>query len=231
MTIKTVLFDLDGTLIPFTQDSFVNTYFALLVKKFENIDPKLMVKAIWEGTKAMQLNDGTMLNCERFWQVFSELIPMDREKANEIFLDFYSKDFNKTKDLLNIKVNRSLIIRGLKARGYNIILATNPVFPPVAVDSRLKWIGLDYDDFKFITNFENSSFCKPNVNYYKSILEKFKFEPNECIMIGNNVEEDGAATKLGMDCFIVDGFVEGNLEGSGLRHGSLDEIYQELLQA
>ncbi|NMD38738.1 MAG: HAD family hydrolase [Christensenellaceae bacterium] len=231
MAIKTVLFDLDGTLIPFTQDDFVKTYFGLLVKKFKKFDPKFVVKAIWEGTKAMQNNDGTMLNSERFWQVFGKLVPVDLEEANEVFLDFYANDFNKTKDLLGIHANRSLIVNGLKQRGYNVILATNPLFPPVAVESRLKWIGLDYDDFKYITTFENSSYCKPNLNYYKEILKKFDLEANECIMIGNNIEEDGAAAKLGMDCFIVEGYIEGTLEGSGLRHGSLNEIFQELIRA
>ena len=230
MSINTVLFDLDGTLIPFTQDEFVNAYFGLLIEKFKDIDSKLMYKAVWAGTKAMQDNDGTMPNNERFWQVFSEIVPMDADRAEDIFIEFYGNEFNKTKNLLNIKVNRSIIIKGLKARGYNVVLATNPLFPPVAVESRLKWIGLDYDDFKYITNFKNSRYCKPNIGYFSDVLKAINKKPEECIMIGNNVNEDGAAEKLGIKTYIVEGHVEGELEGSGLRHGSLDEIYQELIR-
>ena len=71
--ITTVLFDLDGTLLPMELEQFTNTYFGLLAKKAApfGYDPKTLVAAVWKGTKAMVKNDGTETNDKRFWDTFS----------------------------------------------------------------------------------------------------------------------------------------------------------------
>ena len=50
MKLTTVLFDLDGTLLPMDQDEFVKTYFGLLAKKLapHGYDPKKLVDGIWQ---------------------------------------------------------------------------------------------------------------------------------------------------------------------------------------
>ena len=55
MSIKTVLFDLDSTLLPMDQEKFTKTYFGLLAKKIIPIgyDPNKLIELIWSGTKAM----------------------------------------------------------------------------------------------------------------------------------------------------------------------------------
>ena len=55
MSTKAVLFDLDGTLLPMDQDSFVKFYFGGLAKKLapHGYDPQALIAAIWTGTKAM----------------------------------------------------------------------------------------------------------------------------------------------------------------------------------
>ena len=71
---KTLLFDLDGTLLPMDQDQFVQSYFSRLAKKMaDRIDPKQLVDTIWKGTSAMIMNDGRATNEQVFWQVFDKL--------------------------------------------------------------------------------------------------------------------------------------------------------------
>lgn len=72
MSIKAVLFDLDGTLLPMDQDIFVKAYFGALCKKLAPLgyEPKRVVDTIWRGTEAMVKNDGSCLNREVFWNVF-----------------------------------------------------------------------------------------------------------------------------------------------------------------
>ena len=53
------------------------------------------------------------------------------------------------------------------------------------------------------TYYENSSFCKPNIEYYKQVLSVFGLKPEECIMVGNDATEDGVAQKLGIKVFIL----------------------------
>ena len=59
--ITTVLFDLDGTLLPMDQDAFTRSYFKLLAAKLapHGYEPKQLVEAIWTGTEAMVRNDGS----------------------------------------------------------------------------------------------------------------------------------------------------------------------------
>ena len=66
----TVLFDLDGTLLPFRQEDFVHDYFGRLVQKAMPLgfDKDTLVKAVWAGTGAMVENDGSKSNCQAFWR-------------------------------------------------------------------------------------------------------------------------------------------------------------------
>ena len=50
--ITTVLFDLDGTLLPMNQDLFVKSYFGKLAEKMapRGYDPDGLIKAVWGGT-------------------------------------------------------------------------------------------------------------------------------------------------------------------------------------
>ncbi|MBQ7839810.1 MAG: HAD family hydrolase, partial [Lachnospiraceae bacterium] len=82
-------------------------------------------------------------------------------------------------------------------------LATNPLFPAIATQSRAKWAGLDPEDFALITTYENSYHCKPNPDYYQEIMDKLKVKPEECMMVGNDVSEDMIARELGMKVFLL----------------------------
>ena len=95
----TVLFDLDGTLLPMELEEFTNTYFALLAKKAApfGYEPKPLVAAVWKGTKAMVKNDGSELNCSRFWEVFSQEMGRESLKLREPFDEFYAKEFHGAK--------------------------------------------------------------------------------------------------------------------------------------
>ena len=76
MSIKAILFDLDGTLLPMDQDRFVKTYFHLLAVKLapHGYDPKQLVDAVWAGTAAMVKNNGHQSNEAAFWEKFTELL-------------------------------------------------------------------------------------------------------------------------------------------------------------
>ena len=44
---------------------------------------------------------------------------------------------------------------------------------------------------------------KPNIEYFRQILTKFNLNPEECLMIGNDVEEDLIIRRLGVKTFLV----------------------------
>jgi len=84
-----------------------------------------------------------------------------------------------------------------------VVLATNPLFPSVATKNRIRWAGLDPEDFEYFTTFENSHYCKPNLDYYREIMDKLYLKPEECLMVGNDTQEDMVAEQLGMKVFLL----------------------------
>ena len=105
-------------------------------------------------------------------------------------------------------------------------MATNPLFPAIATQSRAKWAGLNPEDFEIITTYENSRHCKPNPDYYRDILATLDENPENCVMVGNDVQEDMIAETLGMKVFLLtDNLINRTGEDiSRYPHGSFGEL-------
>ena len=211
MHIRHILFDLDGTLLPMNQDEFVTFYMPLLAKKYisEGIsfDPKAFIASVWKGYGAMVNNDGSC--------------------TKRIALDFYANEFNQAIAVTQPNSLSDKVVKKAKEKGIRTYLATNPVFPKVATMNRIKWAGLDAEDFELITTYEDNCYCKPNVDYYRTILEQFHLRPEECLMVGNDVEEDLAIRKLGVKTFLVTDTKENkkDLPIESDYQGSMEELF------
>lgn len=205
MKITMILFDLDGTLLPMDQDRFTEAYFKMLTKKLlpHGYEPKKLIDSIWVGTAAMVRNTGQQTNEEAFWKKFTELNGEQVLADKSLFEEFYQKDFQQVKDFCGYNSKAAQMVAALKQRGFRLALATNPIFPAVATESRIGWAGLAPEDFEWYTTYENSSYCKPNPDYYRALLEKLKVQPEECLMVGNDASEDAAALKVGMSFFLL----------------------------
>lgn len=230
---KTVMFDLDGTLLPFVQDEFIKLYFGGLCKKLAPLgyDPEGVVKYVWKGTGAMIKNDGSRKNFEAFWETFRAAFP-GLPDAQPLCDDFYTKEFDAVKACLKRVPNHKPMIERLKNAGYDVVLATNPIFPRSAQLTRMAWVGLSESDFLYITDYDNSSFCKPNPDYFKSILEVTGASAADCVMVGNSVEEDILPSKaLGIESFLVTDFIENpnGVDIGAFRQGSIEDAERFLL--
>ena len=204
--IDTVLFDLDGTLLPMDQDEFVHTYMSLLAKSLapHGYEPKHLVAAVWSGTKAMVENTGEATNEEVFWADFCHIFGEDARKDEPLFEEFYATDFALARKVCGFDAAAAEVIAMLKEKGIRVALATNPLFPEIATRQRIRWAGLEPEDFEIITTYENSRFCKPNPEYYRDLLDKLGLEPENCLMVGNDVDEDMLpAKKAGMQTFLL----------------------------
>ena len=207
MSIKHILFDLDGTLLPMVQDEFVKFYMPLLAKSYMgagvSLDPKKFIGAVWAGYEAMVKNDGSRTNREAFWSYMEPELPISTEESENIALKFYENEFNQAICTTKPTPVSNQIVKKAKSRGLETYLATNPVFPRCATMNRIRWAGLDAEDFKVITTYETCTYCKPNLEYFRGILEEFSLDPSECLMVGNDVEEDLAIRSLGVKTYLV----------------------------
>lgn len=226
--IKTVLFDLDGTLLPMDQDTFTNAYFKELAKKMApfGYNPDELVKGVWKGTGAMVRNDGTKTNEEAFWEVFLKIFGEEHKKDLDTFTEFYENEFNKAKAVCGFNEASAEVIATLKEKGKKVVLASNPLFPMIAQKSRMNWAGLNTDDFAYITSYENSHYCKPSKEYYTEIAELLDLNPEECLMVGNNATEDMVAREAGMNVFLLTDCLinDDNVDLSQFRQGGFREL-------
>lgn len=203
---QAILFDLDGTLLPMDNDAFTRGYFGLLAKKVipYGYDKEGLIPAIWNGVAAMVKNDGSRKNCQAFWTYFESVYGKKAYEDLPVFDHFYSHEFQEAIAFTGPNPFAKRAVELAYEKAEKVILATNPLFPPAGVATRLGWIGLKPEDFDYVTNYENSSFCKPNPKYYDEILEKMELRAEQCLMIGNDAQEDAeAAGAAGLDTFLV----------------------------
>lgn len=232
MPITTVLFDLDGTLLPMDLEVFVKDYLGRIAAKLapHGYDPKQLVDTIWRGTGAMVMNDGSKSNEEAFWALAVGVHGDKIVKDKHLFDRFYEEDFDKIKAVCGYHPAAAQIVHRLKERGFRVVLATNPIFPARATQWRIQWAGLTPEDFALYTTYENSRYCKPNLNYYRDILQQLSVKPEECLMVGNDVGEDMVARELGMQVFLLTDCLinKTGADISDYPHGGFDALAQFL---
>ena len=205
MKISTILFDLDGTLLPMDQEVFARAYFGSLAKRLapRGYDPEKLISSILKGTNDMIINDGKETNEAVFWKKMTEIYG-DKIRDDEPYFDeYYVEDFEKVKKICGHDPDAPKCIKELKEQGYRLALATNPLFPRIATRMRIEWAGLDIEDFQLVTTYENSAYSKPNLKYYQTILDSLKISPTEALMVGNDVGDDMVAEQLGMKVFLL----------------------------
>ncbi|MGE5678168.1 MAG: HAD family hydrolase [Pseudomonadota bacterium] len=202
--IDTFLFDLDGTLLPMDTQTFIDTYFHELGKAFSDIThPKLLLKNVIAATDEMISNQDYITNEEVFMKEFNRLIDGDMSVYMNRFDNFYNTQFDNVKRSTSSLPLISECIKLLKEKNYTAAIATNPIFPQVAIHKRIEWSGLNISDFSHITSYEGCHYCKPYVQFYQEILDVMGKKPEQCIMVGNDVQEDLVAGKLGMQTFLI----------------------------
>ncbi|MBQ8147882.1 MAG: HAD family hydrolase [Lachnospiraceae bacterium] len=205
MSITTVLFDLDGTLLPMDMEVFMKAYFSGIAAKLapQGYNPKQLVDTIWKGTGAMIQNTGEKTNEEVFWE-YAIGVYGNRVFEDKHFFDtFYQEEFNGLKEVCGYNPAAAETVRKLKADGYRVALATNPFFPSLATEWRIRWTGLKPEDFELYTTYENINRCKPNPDYYREVAKRMSVTPEECLMMGNDVSDDMVAEQLGMKVFLL----------------------------
>lgn len=187
------------------QDEFVRAYFGRLAKFLvpHGYDPDALVKAMWKGVGAMMTNSGGKTNEAAFWDVFAACFGEHVRDDIPLFETFYQTEFQRVQEVCGRNPSVAEIVCRLKERGVRVVLATNPLFPSIATESRVRWAGLNPTDFELITTYENSRNCKPNPDYYRDILRRIDLRAEDCLMIGNDVGDDMVARELGMRVFLL----------------------------
>ena len=202
--IKHILFDLDGTLHYLDENRVgmdllkrFEDYFVMHDRKYKGITVR-----IYEGIQAMRANNGKETNKDVFLKYLYRFYSYPKEMP-ALFDNFYENEFDKLEYLHKTYEGANKLIDDLYNQGYKLYIISNPILPVLAHKKRLIWSGIDPNKFVYFSGTENSSYCKENVKFYEEIINKLNINPQEAIMVGNNVSKDLKAKEVGMNTYLM----------------------------
>ncbi|NLY11647.1 MAG: HAD family hydrolase [Firmicutes bacterium] len=201
---KAVLFDLDETLLRIDFDRFMHQYLEAISRYFSNyLEPKIFVQELLNGVEVMlKTNDPQRTIIEVFADYFFSSTGLDPNLMQK-FTQFYLDEFPKLAHVSQEIPEAKEVIKTAFDKGYKVVIATNPVFPSEAIHERLRWAKVSHFDYDLITSGDNMHSCKPHLTYYQEIAQIIDVPPEQCLMVGDDIENDGPAAKIGMKTFLL----------------------------
>lgn len=199
-----ILFDLDGTLLDLDLDAFLRRYFRALEASvsahFPGID---VMPAIMASTSAMQRPHPHRTNKEVFDADMLARTGIDLDEHWGVFEAFYRDVFPTLGDGCGPARGAVEAVEAARALGLKVAVATQPIFPAIAIRHRLAWAGLGGVDFDAITSYETMVACKPLPAYFEQTALLIGCAPAECLMVGDDRGMDLPASAVGMRTFYV----------------------------
>ncbi len=234
MKYQAILFDLDGTLLPMHEPTFVDCFYHALVEYVapDGASPKQVGEVLQGSLMHVIGNDGSRTNRQAYIDYYDAYYHATGLKISiENMEEFYANEFDsKVKASCGCDPEAADLIGYIQSTGTPMVVATNPFFPRVATHARIRWAGLAPDDFTEITTYENYHYCKPNLSYYKELFDRTGLDPRRCLMVGNNVDEDMIASTLGCDTFLIlrNLINKKNADISVYKQGTLGDLHRYL---
>jgi FMN phosphatase YigB (HAD superfamily) len=192
--LKAILFDLDDTLLGNSVEIFIPAYFRALAPWVAHlVPPDRLIAELMRGTEAMNANDGTgPTNEEAFAATFYPALGYELDELRPVFERFYIEEFPKLQPLTDTRPEARALVEWAFERGLQVAIATNPIFPRMAIEQRLDWAGVPATEFDYelVTSYEHMHATKLHPAYYHEIVAQLERQPGECLMVGDNWEWD-----------------------------------------
>lgn len=205
MTLQAVLFDLDDTLLGNSMNRFLPAYFDSIQQYAAPRYGDDFLQQMQQATHAMIATpDPQRTNAERFWQAMSRLTDVTAAEAIPFFTKYYAEMYPALRETIDFRPQARQVVDYCFAQGWQVVIATNPLFPQTAIEQRLAWADVPVTDYDYalVTTYENMHAAKPTPAYYTEILARIDCAPANAVMVGDSVENDMQPSQaLGMPCF------------------------------
>jgi FMN phosphatase YigB (HAD superfamily) len=190
--IRAVLFDLDDTLLANNMNRFLKGYFGLLAPYMARfVPPEKFMPALLAATQAMIDNtDPAITNQQTFIADFFPRIGRTPKEMMPAFDEFYETLFVKLRELTQPVPEARAAIQAAFDADCDVVIATNPLFPETAIRQRMEWANVGDFPYKLVTSYEVMHSAKPHARYYAEIVRRIGREPGECVMVGDDWEND-----------------------------------------
>ena len=203
--LRSLLLDLDNTLVLFDEPAFFRSYFPRIAAHFADLlDARDVQSRLIRATRGLAESDGRRSNAARFREAFAQGLEDRRQALWERFLGFYATEFARLPVATAAPEGLAATMARLQAAGLPLVVATNPIFPAAVQRTRLGWVGLADVPFSLVTDIDNCAYVKPHPEYYRRIAERLGVAPEACLMVGNDPLNDMAAGLVGMRTYLTD---------------------------
>jgi len=222
--LKTILLDLDDTLLDNKMESFLPAYFQRLGDYMsDTFAPDGFIRELVVGSQKMLENTDPRVTLEKaFADYFYPALDLNAGEVEAQIYTFYKEIFPSLKSVAGTRPSARPVVESLINQGFEVVIATNPLFPRVAIEERLRWANLAPEELHFtmITSYEIFHFTKPQPAYYAEILGQLGRKPHEVVMIGNDPGLDlDPARALSMRVFHLSDDPDDKYPG-----GNLDDV-------
>ena len=194
-SVKTVIFDLDGTLYPMTKR--FKPLFALFSFPHSLKLPKYM--KLRDKYRGEEWSDAKELKATIYRDVEELLGVKSGEKWHDkVLYPAFFKAIKYSKPRSRLKE----LITTLKERGYQLVVLSD--FG--CVEERVEALGLDISLFSHLLSSEDLGGFKPNRRPFEELLKITGAEAESTLMVGDRDDTDGAgARKMGIEFIEVPG--------------------------
>jgi FMN phosphatase YigB (HAD superfamily) len=158
--------------------------------------------ALSESFNLIKTPSADKTNHVRIINTFEKHLKMTFEEAEKNLVGTLTEVFPKLKSHFGVIEGAAEFVEWAKPR-YSLTLATNPVWLIDLVHMRMRWGGVNPDDFKSITTADRMHALKPKREYFDELLEQEKFNPKDCLFIGNDPKMDLPANAAGIPVFLI----------------------------
>lgn len=228
--IKAVLLDLDDTLLtnPINKtgdsieawDTFFNARLGI-----ENAGAGLLAGIIAVSTNTNPVEN----NLDVYLKATAQQWKIPEADVMQHFLAFYDEVYDRMQSQVAPRESAPVLIEWLKNSGYEVVIATNPLFTADGVARRLEWAGLprDFGYYSLVTHIENMQFAKPTPHYYEEIIGRLGIASDEALMVGDDWDNDIVpAEKAGLNTYWIrpDGSTPGKASATPDGQGTLNDF-------
>jgi len=227
----TLLLDLDDTCLGNSMDTFIPAYLEALGEHLASyVPPEKMVPTLLASTQLMLQNKSPDRRLKQvFDQAFFPTLGIDVDDFQNQIDSFYVEKFPSLEGLTQFRPEAVRMVEEAFARGYNVVIATNPLFPLTAILQRLDWAGLPPQRYPFslIPSYESFFFAKPNPSFFAETLSRLGWPEGPVVMVGDDLNLDiTPARQLGLGTFWINNNEQPSKDNPNASdgHGTLAEL-------
>ncbi|MEV6324315.1 HAD family hydrolase [Nocardia sp. NPDC051787] len=201
---RTVLWDLDGTLIGLRRRTFATLMPAGAARVFRDLmPPQRFLPMLRRTLRDVRANDTDHTNTELMLRLLAERVGTSRDVAAARLTRLSEVEFVRLRACFPPSPAAVATVRRLAAAGARQVVATNPLWPRSTVETRIRWGGHDRASFAFTTSGETMRRAKPRLDFYREVLDHLGAAAGDCVMVGNDPVSDGPAAHLGIPVFLL----------------------------